>query len=480
MPHPQDRARGEAVRQNRTSAAGPSVPVAPTAAAARAAASPAIPVSTAVLGPERLPFPVAVAAQSLPSAQPQPARRASRRAGRILLTLAVLAVAGGAAAVALHREEAVPAASKHLAPVWQIPPSAADDELIGSWLTDKLLIRASTRGGVTAYDLTDGSVVWSAALPSNAAKSGSRPCAMSPTLTAEGHGTVAFGKDSNSCTALAGIDTSTGTILWTMPLVDSAHPTAMSARTYLQGDVATIVSENFLGGLDVRTGHRVWGFHPRGYYCNAYDWGADGIIVVDDYCADSKHLFTLTAYDGRTGKVLWSQTQDAHTDLAHVFSGSPLIASVHKAGQDSVRVFAPSGRSRKLAVGNTEIAPGNGVAADHSARLVGTVLVTPAQTAGGGEIDAFDTTTGAKLWSYHATALATATAGDDRVYAIAGPAAAPQLVKLDPRTGRATVAAALPAADHQHFAAGTVYVTPDGGVLELDALGTSGGVHFFR
>lgn len=53
-------------------------------------------------------------------------------------------------------------------------------------------------------------------------------------------------------------------------------------------------------------------------------------------------------------------------------------------------------------------------------------------------------------------------------------------MKLDPRTGRATVAATLPAADHQHFAAGTVYVTPDGGVLELDALGTSGGVHFFR
>ncbi|WP_326607473.1 hypothetical protein OG930_38680 [Streptomyces sp. NBC_01799] len=44
--------------------------------------------------------------------------------------------------------------------------------------------------------------------------------------------------------------------------------------------------------------------------------------------------------------MLWSQTQDAHADLAHVFSGSPLIASVHKAGQDSVRVFAPSGRSR--------------------------------------------------------------------------------------------------------------------------------------
>jgi outer membrane protein assembly factor BamB len=390
-------------------------------------------------------------------------------------------VAGGAAAVTLHRQQAVPTASKHLESVWQVSPAAKDDELIGSWLTDELLIRASSRGGVTAHDLADGKEVWSTALPPKTAKRGSRPCAMSPTLTAKGLGTIAFGKDGNACTTLAGVDTSTGTILWTVPLVDSAHPMAMSARTYLQGNVATIVSENFLGGLDVRTGRRVWGIHSRGHYCNASGWGAGGIVVVDDYCADKKHPFTLTAYDGRTGKVRWSQIRDAHTELAHVFSGSPLTASVHQAGDDSVRVFAPSGRSRKLAVGDTEIAPGNGVAADHSARLVGNVLITPAPTAaGGGEIDAFDTTTGAKLWSYHATALVAATAGDDKVHAVAGSAASPQLVELDPRTGHVTVVAGLPVAGHRHFTLGTVYVTPDGGVLELDALGTSGGIRFFR
>jgi len=190
-------------------------------------------------------------------------------------------------------------------------------------------------------------------MPPSAAKDGSRAGAVSPTLTADGRGTIAFGQDGNSCTTLAGIDTSTGKVLWTVPLVDSAHPTAMSARTYLQGDVATVVSENFLGGLDVRTGHRIWGFRPRGHYCNAYDWGADGIVLVDDYCADSSNKFTLTAYDGKSGKVRWTQSQSAHTDVAHIFSGSPLIASLHTAVEDSVRVFAPSGRSRKLAVGNT-------------------------------------------------------------------------------------------------------------------------------
>ncbi|WUH90978.1 PQQ-like beta-propeller repeat protein [Streptomyces sp. NBC_00433] len=400
----------------------------------------------------------------------------------MLLVLALLAAGGTAAGVVLHREEAAPSASKHLAPVWEVRAPAADDELIGSWLTQKLLIRASTRGGLTAYDLADGSTRWTAALPPTAAGSGTRPCAMSPTLTAGGLGTVAFGKDGNSCTDLAGVDTATGTVLWTVPLVDAAHPTAMGAATYLQGGVATIVSENFLGGLDIRTGRRVWGFKPRGYYCNAYTWGGVGTVLVDDYCADNKKPFTLTAYDGRTGGTLWTQTQDAHTDIAHVFSGSPLIAGVHKAGEDSVRVFAPSGSSRKLAVGNTELVPGNDSDADHSARLVGSVLVTPATTAAGSEVDAFDTATGARLWAYPAVALAAAAPGDDHVYALAGPPASPQLVRLDPRTGQATPVAELPpaATGKQRFTAGTVYVTPDGGVLELDAQGTGVGVRFSR
>lgn len=415
-------------------------------------------------------------------APPLPEGGGRRRPGRILLVLVVLAVAAGGAAFAMHREEAAPSASKHLAPAWKVRAPAADDELIGSWLTGRLLIRASTRGGVTAYDLADGDTVWTAALPGSAAAKGTSPCAMSPTLTAKGLGTVAFGADGTSCTTLAGIDTATGTVLWTVPLVDTKHPTPVGATTYLQGDIATIVSENFLGGLNVRTGHRVWGFTARGYYCNAYDWGSAGIVVVDDYCADSRKPFSLTAYDGRTGKVLWSRVQNAHTDLAHVFSGSPLIASVHIAGEDSVRVFTASGSSRKLAVGDTELAPGNDSDADHSARLLGNILVTPALTADVPEIDAYDTTTGARLWSYPATALATAAPGDDRVFALAGPVSAPQLVQLDPRTGRATPVAALPAATtaHERFTAGTVYVTPDGGVLELDAQGTSDAVRFSR
>ncbi|MBY8876172.1 outer membrane protein assembly factor BamB family protein [Actinacidiphila acidipaludis] len=409
------------------------------------------------------------------------ARSGRRRTRRILLALVVLAAVGGGSAVALHHEASGPTASRHLTTAWQRPAPAADDALVGSWVTGKLLIRASTEGGLSAYGLADGTPAWSAKLPPKAAQGGTRPCAMSPTLTAGGLGTVAFGKDGSTCTTLAGIDTRTGTVLWTLPLTDTKHPVAAAADTYVQGGVATIVSENFLGGLDIRTGRRVWGFSPRGFYCNAFVWGGTGVVLVDDYCADRKTPFTFTAYDGQTGKQLWSRQQDAHTDVAHVFSVAPLIAGEHTAGEDSVRVIAPSGSSRKLAVGDTELSPGNGTDADHSARIVDNVLITPATTAKGTEIDAFDVTTGAKLWHIPAIALATPLKADDPVYALAGTTAAPQLVRLDPRTGRITPVAALPTeSSRQHFTAGSLYVTPDGGVLELAAQATSGGVTYAR
>ncbi|MGW0968020.1 outer membrane protein assembly factor BamB family protein [Streptomyces sp. NPDC002516] len=456
--------------------------------------------------------------------------------GRMALALVVLVAAGGASVVLFEEEDAAAVASKQLTREWQIPAPAADDALIGSWLTDKLLVRASSRGGLRAYDLTDGKQVWSAKFPAPAkssasagssgtttssgatttapgtttssgtatpsgtsaeadtagssataptsgtsAEAGTVPCAMSPTLGAHGIGTVAFGKDGSTCTRLAGVDASTGRILWSMPLTSTKHPAAATASTHVQGDVATIVSENFLGGVDLRTGSRVWGYKARGHYCNAYDWGTAGTVLVDDFCLDQKTRFTLTAYDGKTGKVIWRKPESAHSDVTHILSGSPLVASVHTARQDAVRVFDTHGTGRKLAVGNDELTSGNTTGADHSARLYGKVLVTPASAAGSTQIDAFDTTTGAKLWTARSAALAVPASGaHDKVYAVTL-SGSPQLIGIDPRTGRTTPIAGLPVGTGKwSFTSGTVYVTPDGGVLVLNALGSNGGVRLYR
>ncbi|WP_333777922.1 outer membrane protein assembly factor BamB family protein [Streptomyces sp. IBSBF 3136] len=422
------------------------------------------------------------------AAQPQPSAGANgkrdgkaRRGGRIALVLAVLAAAGGAAAVLLKQEDAVALASKNLTRAWEIPAPAADDALVGSWLTDELLVRAGTRGGLRAYGLTDGRQLWRAAPSAAAVKRGAVPCGMSPTLSAQGIGTVAFGKDGSTCTWLAGVKASTGKILWSMPLTSKKHPAAATATTYVQGDVATVVSENFLGGVDVRTGSRTWGYKARGHYCNAYDWGGDGVVLVDDYCLDQKNRFTLTSYDGKTGKVIWRKSEKAHSHVPHILSGSPLVAAVHTAHQDAVRVLGTTGTGRKLAVGDDELTPGNGTGADHSARLYGNVLVTPASAAGSAVVDGFDTTTGRKLWTLRSAALAVPASGaGGKVYAVAT-SGSPQLVTVDPRTGRTTPVAGLPVGSGKwSFTTGTVYVTPDGGVLELNALGSNGGVRLYR
>ncbi|MGW2442771.1 outer membrane protein assembly factor BamB family protein [Streptomyces sp. NPDC001675] len=409
-------------------------------------------------------------------------RRAAkpRRTGRIMLTLAVVAAAAGTAAVMLKQQDAAAVASRSLTQAWQTPAPAADDALVGSWLTDKLLVRASSRGGLRAYDLTDGRRVWSAA-PSADDKHGSVPCAMSPTLGAQGIGTVAFGTDSGTCTRLAGVDASTGKILWSLPLTSAKHPTATTAATYVQGGVATVVSKNFLGGVDVRTGGRVWGYKARGHYCNAYDWGADGVVLVADFCLDRKTRFTFSALDGKTGKVIWRKAESAHSDVTHILSGSPLVAAVHTARQDAVRVLGATGDGRRLAVGDDELTSGNTSDADHSARLYGNVLVTPASAAGNAVVDGFDTTTGAKLWTQRSAVLAVPASGaHDKVYAVTT-TGAPQLVSIDPRTGRTVPVAVLPVGTGKwNFTAGTVYVTRDGGVLALNALGSNGGVRLYR
>ncbi|MFF8478200.1 PQQ-binding-like beta-propeller repeat protein [Streptomyces sp. NPDC015414] len=436
--------------------------------------------ANAVPGAAALHRPEPAAAQPRPPADAGGDRpRRSRGVGRVALVLAVLVAAAGAASVMLKQEDAAAVASKNLTQAWQIPAPAADDALIGSWLTGELVVRASSRGGLRAYDLSDGKQVWRAA--SVAAKRGTVPCAMSPTVSAQGIGTVAFGTDASTCTRLAGVDAATGRILWSMPLTSAEHPTAVAATTYLQGRVATVVSANFLGGVDVRTGSRVWGYKARGHYCNAYNWGADGVVLVDDFCLDRKSRFTLSAYDGRTGKVIWRKAEKAHSDVPHILSGSPLVAAFHTARQDAVRVLGTTGTGRRLAVGDDELTAGNASGADHSARLYGRVLVTPASAAGSTVLDGFDTTTGAKLWTHRSAALAVPASGTDgKVYAVTT-SGAPQLIAIDPVTGRATPVAGLPAGTGKwSFTSGTVYVTPDGGVLELNALGSNGGVRLYR
>ncbi|WP_042402609.1 outer membrane protein assembly factor BamB family protein [Streptacidiphilus carbonis] len=367
---------------------------------------------------------------------------------------------------------------------WSVPAAGSDDRLIGSWLTTSTLVRSSSTTGVTAYAVSDGSKSWTLTPPSSAMT----PCAMSPTTTAAGVGTMAFGTDDSSCSVFAGVDSNTGKILWTVPLTDATHSVAMSASTYIQGSVATVVSGDRIGGFNIGTGKQVWALKARGDYCNESAVATTGIVLVDDYCADVSPSYTLTAVNASTGAQLWRKSENDHTDINSLLNSSPLVAIVSSNSVASLNVYDSSGNS-----GKTLNAPNLKVDEYHqvTASLPNQMLVVQGQEdssssssdSTAGNIVAFNLSTGTEAWTYdgesnHGALLAEST-GDGKLFALStgSYSGSPHFVSLDPATGKSTVLGALPSdTDGWTFSDGMLYATADGGLIALSSYGDEAAV----
>lgn len=370
-----------------------------------------------------------------------------------------------------------------LSKAWSVPAQGSEDRLIGSWMTSTALVRASSSTGVTSYGISDGSKTWTLTPPSSA----QTPCAMSPTTTADGIGTMAFGSDDNSCSVFAGVDSHTGKILWTVPLTNATDTVAMSASTYIQGSVATVVSGDRIGGFDTRTGKQVWTLKPRGNYCNESSVATTGIVLVDDYCADVSPSYTLTALNATTGKQMWRKSESDHTAISSLLNGSPLVSVVSTSGDTSLHVYDGSGNSSKtLAAPNLKLDEYHEV----TASLPGQLLVVQGEEdlssnndSTAGNIVAFNLATGAEAWTYdgesnHGALLAQST-GDGKLYALSTGtySGSPHFVSLDPATGKSTVLGALPSdTDGWTFSGGMLYATSDGGLIALSSYGDEAAV----
>jgi hypothetical protein len=233
--------------------------------------------------------------------EPLPGSRAPGLSGRWIATIAVgivvLVCVAVASATSTSSGRRSTANDGGLKKVWSIPSSSNGDMPIGRWLTGKLLVRASSRGGVRAYNTADGSEVYR--ISPNA--SGPVLCAMSTTLSPNGIGTVAFGDDSRPCTRLAGVDARSGRILWSIPLVSSRQGAVLdSVQTYIQGDIATVIDtsnlkENVSNGFPGDQDAHVTG--PA--------------LIVPTRNSDDVH--GVTAFDPTTGAQLWTYTGDSHT-----------------------------------------------------------------------------------------------------------------------------------------------------------------------
>ncbi|SEL67112.1 PQQ-binding-like beta-propeller repeat protein [Streptacidiphilus jiangxiensis] len=382
-----------------------------------------------------------------------------------------------------------------LSAAWSLP-GTSDDHQVGTWVTAKYLVRA-TQSGVKAYNLADGTPAWTARPLSGPGV----PCAMSPTISASGLGTIGFGPDSQDCSTLVGVDTLSGKTLWSTPLTTKDHTDAVPTTTFLDGQVGVIVDATVVGGVDLTDGHVVWGYKPRGQYCNAYPYGGAGAVVVDDYCADVSPAYTVTAFDAGTGRQIWQKQGTDHVQFGSVVGASPVVATLT---DGAVNVYDPSGTPRPLTLPGG-IEPGLRAVggSDSGAQTVNTstlLLPTRQQTPSRATVTAVNTTTGATSWTYdgdthqgaalvHPQQEAPSGAGSGgaaKLYAISlapdyTDTGSPELVTLDPATGHSTVLAKLPPKPSSFlYTTGTVYVLPDGRVLLVAVDGSGTAVRLFQ
>ena len=362
--------------------------------------------------------------------------------------------------------------------------TTTDDQLVGGWLTSSLVVRADS-GGVAAYHVSDGSPAWKLTPPAGAPE----PCAISPTLSAAGIGTMAFGANTMSCSVLVGVDSSTGKILWDINLTGSQQTMPVPAQTFVQGTVATVAAGNIFGGVNVTNGKPVWNYTDRGQYCDDTAYATTGTMLISDDCVGSSPEFTLTAVDGATGKVEWRKTQAGITDFNGVETASPLVAVQEGDSGDHAFVYSSSGSTTPLQEptgADTEASP---FADADAVRVVGQDLIvqaseTIATTGTGGTIDAYNLTTGVLAWSYNGEskngARLLSPSPDGVVYALSTGSfdGIPHFVRLDPATGKSTIIAQLKGVGGWSFINDIVFKAPNGGIIALESLGN--GIEDYR
>ncbi|MEZ0065746.1 hypothetical protein ABIA32_001746 [Streptacidiphilus sp. MAP12-20] len=369
-----------------------------------------------------------------------------------------------------------------LAAGWYVPGNGATKHQLGAWLTTQYLIRG-TDNGVTAYKVTDGSVAWTAKPLSGPGV----PCTMSPTVSATGIGTIGFGPDVDHCSSIVGVDTRSGQTLFSTPLTSKDHTSASSASTFVDGNVGVILNDNVIGGVDLTDGKPVWGYKSRGQYCNEYPYGGASVVLVDDYCADASPTYALTALDAATGKEVWRKAGTDHVEIESVLAGpSPVVARLLSGSTaTNTHIYDATGEPRPLNSPNEIVSDGlSSRMLDSSTLLLETRSQTPVYG-----LTAFNLTTGAVSWSYdgesHKGAILAHSAQDagGKLYAIslADYGSRPQLVSLDPTTGKSTVLATLPASDSEMMLMnGTVFVLPDPKVLFVSADSSTAEIQTFK
>ncbi len=345
----------------------------------------------------------------------------------IVLCVAGYAVAGGGSGPKHSPAPSVPVQadlSTGHTKSWAAPADAGatngNDGLVGSWLLSSAVVRGDGMG-VTAYNATSGSPLWTVAPPS----AGAVPCAMSPTVSSTGIGAVLFQAGpgaKQACNEIVAVDTTTGKQAWTAQLTTASQLTASSVA--VDGSQLVAVGSTGAIGFNVTTGKQSWTYGGPGKYCTLTGNATGSVLLLQSNCADSNPKQQVLSLNADTGKLAWWRGLPVDAASYTVLSANPAVVSVHMAtsSQDTVLSFSATGDSQAtIPVAQTggqlddvdgSFAPvpalffqGNTMIAELSP-TTGGAATTPSAGASGaatavtgsGLVSAFDLVSGKPLW----------------------------------------------------------------------------------
>ncbi|MFI9271634.1 PQQ-binding-like beta-propeller repeat protein [Kitasatospora sp. NPDC052896] len=334
---------------------------------------------------------------------------------------------------------------------WTAPKSdddGSDSQTLGTWTTDKLLVRGDATG-LTAYDLSDGKVAWTLAVPPNAKAF----CSMSATVNKNMIGGVSFNLGDDDCAAVGAVDATSGKLLFK---VGQSIPNNTSFNTQVTVTDTTLAAASgaIQEGFSLTDGSTVWQWKDRGQFCNDSADTAGGVLVVSDYCADATPSQVLSVLDANTGKVETNFNLNTQGErIGAIISVKPLVLQISNGG-DNDFVVGLDGANNAMAqiplkvTGQDTLQLTDANAGLSHDIVLGNTLYVEVGESSKTAVRAIDLVSGRTLWTVdggtdEGLRLAASATSDGKPLAIAmqGYGKASQLVSLSPVDGSVTTIA---------------------------------------
>ncbi|MEV6109609.1 PQQ-binding-like beta-propeller repeat protein, partial [Streptomyces sp. NPDC051940] len=217
---------------------------------------------------------------------------------------------------------------------------------------------------------------------------------VTPTVVAVSSDVVLVRRDSTDATPalrLDAVDAATGAPLWHRSLTAETFPTSPLAD--MAGGVAVVAIQGTVTGYDARSGKRLWTHRTGGGdECRLQMLGLTAVAGCGTVGEDKATMVTA-AYSVRDGEPRWSTSHPYYLYPMVAGAGRIVVGVLHTTGDgpDRTGVLDPdTGRVTLLAQG-----PGPGALPDEEGVIVGDVYY---QASDDSSVSALDLRTGARLW----------------------------------------------------------------------------------